>query len=66
MRAIVLAVLASCAVAPSIPADHPASPQAPIGALAGAPAALRPGVVVYPDLPKLREPGTHEHHHHAP
>ncbi len=65
MRALLFA-LAACATSPSIPTDHPASPRAPIGELAGAPAALRPGVVVYPDVPKLRatDDATMHHHHH--
>jgi hypothetical protein len=55
---------AGCAIGPAaLPATSPANPRAPIGQLAGAPAALRPGVVHY-DLPAVKtEP---EHHHHHP
>jgi len=64
-RAVALVLgLAACAVhEPALPADHPASPHAPIGRVAGAPASLRPGVVVYPDVPAVRaEPPAHHHH----
>jgi len=69
MRAALLAVmlLAGCAAhAPAPGADHPANPRAPTGRLAGAPAALRPGVAGYTDLPAQREPAppTHQHHQH--
>ena len=66
--AVLVALVASCAVAPrTLPATHPATATAPAGRLAGAPAALRPGVVDYRDVPKLREvapPAGHQHHHH--
>ena len=53
-----------CAVAvPPVAADHPSSPKAPIGRLAGAPATLRPGVVDY-QLPKP-PPQQQQHHHHG-
>jgi len=59
--------LSACAVrAAAPPATHPASPAAPAGRLAGAPASLRPGVVVYPDVPAARAPAATPHHHHAP
>lgn len=66
MRALVLVfALAGCAVTvPPVPAGHPASVQAPAGRLAGPPATLRPGAVVYDDLPKLATPPAH--HHHTP
>jgi hypothetical protein len=65
MRAIVFASLTACAVSANPPApSHPANAAAPIGRLAGAPAALRPGVVAYPDVPPLRTEPAPEHHHH--
>jgi hypothetical protein len=71
--AVVLVVAASasmgCAVhAPAHPATHPASATAPTGRLAGAPPALRAGVVEYPDVPAIREgaPADEHHHHHQP
>lgn len=71
MRALVvlaLAVATACAVrAPARPTTHAANPAAPTGRLAGAPPALRPGVVVYPDVPAMGEEpasGTGGHHHH--
>ncbi|MGE5181001.1 MAG: hypothetical protein ACM31C_03020 [Acidobacteriota bacterium] len=69
MRALALVLVAACATAaPPLPADHPASPHAPVGRLAGAPAALRPGVVRYGDVPALRTgpPAMPMHHHHQP
>jgi hypothetical protein len=67
MRAIVLAAVAGCAVAaPTLPANHPANARATSGRLVGPPASLRPGVIVYTDVPvKPIEPPAH-HHHHAP
>ena len=71
MRAFaILAILsAGCAVrAPALTANHPASASAPTGRLAGAPPALRPGVVDYKEVPALRKDddsgGGHEHHKH--
>jgi hypothetical protein len=60
----VLLICAGCAVSPApLAATSPANPRAPVGQLAGAPAALRAGVVHY-DLPAVKtEP---EHHHHHP
>jgi hypothetical protein len=47
-------LFAACAPrALAVTADHPASPDAPAGRLAGPPAALRPGVV---DAPASSEP----------
>jgi len=65
MRAL-LVLLTACAVhAPAIPAQHPASPTAPPGRLAGAPPALRAGVVEYKDVPATpAEPPPAGHHHH--
>jgi hypothetical protein len=66
MRALLLLVLASCAVrAPQLPAQHPASASAESGRLAGAPPALRPGVVEYKGLPapEPQQPADHHHHH---
>lgn len=60
-------VLAGCAVGPRpLPATHPAQPAAEPGRLAGAPPALRPGVVEYKDVPAMRSeppPVDHSHHH---
>jgi len=64
MRCLVLAVLALAGCAPRayrIEASHPASPTAPIGRLAGPPAALRAGVVEPAPAPPAAAP---EHHHH--
>ena len=56
-----LLFLAGCAVAaPALPPAVTASP----GRLAGAPATLRPGVVVYPDVPVVRAAPAEHHHHH--
>ena len=62
------AALAGCAVrAAPLPAGHPANPGAPVGRTAGAPAALRPGVVEYRDAPgepaAPPEPAPPHHHH---
>jgi hypothetical protein len=44
--------LVACSPRPyRVSATHPASPAAPIGRLAGPPAALRPGVVEAPAAP---------------
>ncbi|HTR51697.1 MAG TPA: hypothetical protein VMJ10_13370 [Kofleriaceae bacterium] len=64
MRAL-LALVAGCAIAVPPPGPtSPASAQAPIGRLAGAPATLRPGVVVYSDVPAIRAAPMPMHHHH--
>ena len=69
MRAAPLAsalalALAGCAIhVPAPGPDHPASPRATPGRLAGAPASLRPGVIAYPDVPALRQ-GPPEVQHH--
>lgn len=63
-------LVAGCAVrAPALTKNHPASPTAETGRLAGAPPALRPGVVDYKEVPALRRDdadagGGHEHHKH--
>lgn len=45
MKTIAFLLFAACSpTAMSTPAEHPANPDAPIGRLAGPPAALRPGV----------------------
>jgi hypothetical protein len=69
MRALVIAsVLATgCAMrAAALPAQHPGSPGAETGRLAGAPPSLRPGVVDYKEVPVLRKDDDagsgHEHH----
>ena len=60
-------IAAGCAVRSTKPAaTHPASASAPTVRLAGAPPALRPGVVDYKDVPALREgepADAHQHHH---
>jgi len=63
MRVVLVLLLASCAVTPP-PAPQAARSDAPAGRLAGAPAALRPGVVAYPDLPSAPAPVPVHHHHH--
>lgn len=69
MRDVILALaLAGCAVpARPVPATHPASATAPTGRLAGAPPALRHGVVEYKDVPPMHReaPVDHSHHHHG-
>lgn len=68
MHALVLLLLAGCAVqAPALSAQHPGSSTAATGRLAGAPAALRPGVIDYSDVPALRkgDDGGGAHHHHG-
>jgi hypothetical protein len=70
MRATLVLFLASgCAVrAPALSAQHPASPSAESGRLAGAPPSLRPGIVDYKDVPPVRQGddqgGGHHHHGH--
>ena len=73
VKAILLAVIAGCApAAMKTGPEHPASPDAPTGRLAGPPAALRPGVVdiSIPEpkkqqVPKPKQPPAqgHEGHH---
>jgi hypothetical protein len=62
---LVLVLCAGCAIAPApLSAEHPANPSAPAGRLAGAPATLRPGAVVYDGVPALRTTPPPAHHHH--
>jgi hypothetical protein len=64
---IALLALAGCAIGPRpLSASHPAAPTAAPGRLAGAPPALRPGVVEYKDVPAMHTapPPDHSHHHH--
>lgn len=68
---VAIAALALGACAPSsapITPDHPANPDAPIGRLAGPPAALRPGVVslTEPTTPDAARATGHEHHDMSP
>lgn len=67
LATVVLAMLgAACATnRRALPATHTASRAAPVGRLAPAPPSLRPGVVVYPDVPAIRPaaPVDHSHHH---
>ncbi|HEY5920099.1 MAG TPA: hypothetical protein VIV11_00455 [Kofleriaceae bacterium] len=62
----VLAIaIAGCAVgARPLSATHPAQPSAAPGRLAGAPPALRAGVVDYKDVPKTRSDAPVDHSHH--
>lgn len=67
MKSIALAiVLAGCAPTTTLPAGHPARPDAPTGRLAGPPAALRAGVAApeQPAPPREPVPPVHGHHHH--
>jgi hypothetical protein len=65
MRHVIWLVLVGCAVARTpLPANHAANPAAPTGRLAGAPPALRSGVVEYKDVPAMRTEAPPEHHHH--
>ncbi|MFN0252188.1 MAG: hypothetical protein ACKV2T_35255 [Kofleriaceae bacterium] len=69
MRAIWIVVLAGCAAAPApLAANHPAATTAPAGRIAPAPASLRAGVIMYPDVPKptAKKPGGHHHHDQHP
>jgi hypothetical protein len=68
MRCLVLILLVGCAVRPPPRnAQDPTSASAETGRLAGAPPALRPGVVDYKNVPPLRsgddDGGGHHHHH---
>jgi hypothetical protein len=63
MKVLFALLIAGCAVTPP-PPPVAARADAPTGRLAGAPAALRPGVVAYPDLPAAQTaPPVHHHHH---
>ena len=63
MKFLALA-LAGCAVAAPKP-PLAATADAPTGRLAEPPAALRPGIVSYPDVPPLEpEPPPPPMHHH--
>jgi hypothetical protein len=65
MRALLLVLLSACAIAvPPLAPASPASASAPVGRLAGPPATLRPGAVVYGDVPPLRAAPAPMHHHH--
>jgi len=69
MRALLLvAGISSCAVRPApVPPGHAASANAPTGRLAGAPPALRPGVVEDKDGPGMGEGATaNENKPHRP
>jgi hypothetical protein len=61
---VIFVVLAGCAMHVELPPAHPARSMAPTGRLAGAPPALRPGVVQYSDVPELRSAPEPVHHHH--
>jgi len=65
-RALIAIAVAGCASGPrALPATHAANASAPVGRLAPAPPSLRPGVVVYPDVPAIRPaaPVDHSQHH---
>lgn len=54
--------LAACTpAAPRFAPTHPANPDAPVGRLAGPPAALRAGVVTEPPPPAPAGPPAHAH-----
>jgi hypothetical protein len=57
-------VVAGCASTPALAPDHPASPTAPAGRLAGVAPSLRTGVVSYHDVPPMRAATAPPHHHH--
>ena len=66
-RAVIAAIAAgaaACAPSATLPAGHPARPDAPIGRLAGAPTALQRGVATEhaTDVPH-EPPPSHLHHH---
>lgn len=65
MKLVLVGLLLGCAPASKRPpADHPASPTAPTGRLAGPPAALRAGVA---DTPApAPAPAGHEHDTQTP
>ena len=64
---LLLAGIAGCAPrAMPLTAEHPASPDAPAGRLAGPPPALRPGVAEAPppsSAPAQPAPHDHQGHH---
>lgn len=72
MRALLLLALVGCTPKPMpLSPTHPANPEAPVGRLAGPPAALRPGVGSNAAPPPASEsvpddkpaPQGHEGHH---
>ncbi|HEY4056198.1 MAG TPA: hypothetical protein VGM39_06290 [Kofleriaceae bacterium] len=66
--AIAIAFLSACGVSsPALDARDPASPKAPVGRIAPAPAATRAGAASYPDVPPRTAPAPmdHSHHHHG-
>ncbi|HEY1555637.1 MAG TPA: hypothetical protein VGF94_12455 [Kofleriaceae bacterium] len=66
MRALLLLAAACAASVPPPGPANPASPRAATGRLAGPPATLRPGAIVYRDVPPLRAAPPPMHHHHHP
>ncbi len=69
LLAIAMLVLGGCAPRTAlITSDHPASPEAATGRLAGPPPALRPGVVSLtdPPAPDVAPTTGHEHHDMSP
>jgi hypothetical protein len=63
---IIAIALAGCAVSTKpLATTHPAQASGTTGRLAGAPPALRPGIVDYKDVPKTRSeaPVDHSQHH---
>jgi hypothetical protein len=62
--AILVALVAACAPATTLPAAHPARRDAPTGRLAGPPPALRAGAADdVPRLPREPTPPATPHHH---
>ena len=69
MRSIVFAAIVGCSpAAMNTGVDHPASPQAPTGRLAGPPPALAPGVadISIPEPAKKPDHANHAGHAHEP
>jgi hypothetical protein len=65
VKALLLAGLLGCTPrAISMPPEHPASPDAPAGRLAGPPPALRPGVVEAPPQQPPAPPAQPDHQEH--
>jgi hypothetical protein len=65
VKALLLAGLLGCTPhALAVTAEHPASPEAPTGRLAGPPPALRPGVTEVTPTPPPAPPAHHDHQGH--
>jgi hypothetical protein len=65
VKALIFATLLGCVPrAMSVTAEHPASPDAQTGRLAGPPPALRPGVTETPPKQPEAPPAPHDHQGH--